>query len=370
MAVYWGLLVWSIVVGIVFSEYKKEVIYKNQIQLRATYFQALICFGVVIFFMGLRSDIADTYAYIKMFNDLPIGANEIRELMKSGNEVGFLLFGILIKLFISTDYHVYLFIIALISGLCTMIPLKKYSEYFGTSFFLFIAGCTFTWMLNGIRQYLVASIMFLCIDLIIERKTVLFILITLILSTFHMSVLIYIPIYFIVQGEAWNKKTILFSLIILLILIFPEQFTDILDKALMGTDYENITEQFASDNGTNIIRVLINAVPTILAFWKKDKIKEISTPIINLSINMSIITTGLYLASMVTSGILMGRLPIYFNLYNLILLPWIIFKVFEKEESRLMFFVMVILYIMYFYYQMSVAWSGLGYISDILNLNV
>lgn len=370
MPVYWGLLGWSMITGVVFSNYKKEVIYDNKVQLRSTFFQALLCFGVLIFFMGLRSEVADTYAYIKMFNDLPTEISSIQEVLNTSREPGFVLFGILIKKFISNDYHVYLFIIALISGICTMIPLKKYSEYFGMSFFLFISGATFTWMLNGIRQYLVASILFLCIDLILEKKTALFIIITLILSTFHKSVLIYIPVYFLVQGEPWDKKTLLFLLVVLAILVFPSGFTEILSESLMGTDYENITQQFATDDGTNIIRVLINAVPIILAFWKRDEIKKITTPVINLSINMSIVSTGLYLVSTVTSGVLIGRLPIYFSLYNLILLPWIVFNVFEKKECRLVCFIMIILYIAYFYYQMCISWNGLGYISNILNLNV
>ena len=67
---------------------------------------------------------------------------------------------------------------------------------------------------------------------------------------------------------------------------------------------------------------------------------------------------------------LLGRLPIYFSLYNLILLPWLIKSIFENKERDLIYFIMIICYIGFFYYQMSVSWDGFGYSSEILNLHL
>ena len=108
-----------------------------------------------------------------------------------------------------------------------------------------------------------------------------------------------------------------------------------------------------------------------MAFIYRNKIKDKLTPIIKLSINMSLIASGLYVISKVaSSGILLGRLPIYFSMYNLILLPWLLNNIFEKKEKNLLYYTMVLCYIAFFYYQMVITWGGMGYSSQLLNLEI
>ena len=79
-------------------------------------------------------------------------------------------------------------------------------------------------------------------------------------------------------------------------------------------------------------------------------------PVINFCTNMSIISTGIYIISMFTSGIFIGRLPIYASLYNYILLPWEIDHMFTKESKRLIMIVMVAAYLVFYWYQIEVVW--------------
>ena len=109
---------------------------------------------------------------------------------------------------------------------------------------------------------------------------------------------------------------------------------------------------------------------TMLMNIYRKKIQDKLTPIIKLSINMSLVASGLYIISkIVRSGIMLGRLPIYFSMYNFILLPWLINNIFNKEEKRLVYYLMIVLYIAFFYYQMVITWKGFGYASKILGLN-
>ena len=251
-----------------------------------------------------------------------------------------------------------------------MYPIYKYSCNYGISMFLFIASCQYTWLFNGIRQFLVASIMFSCTGLLLRKKIIPYMIIVLIMSTIHQSALIFIPIYFIVNGEPWSKRTVMFIGIIILVMIFADKFTGMLDTAVEHSDYANSMEEFKNtDDGTNPIRILVESIPIILAFIYRNKIKDKLTPIIKLSINMSLVSSGLYIISKVLmSGVMLGRLPIYFSMYNLILLPWLINNIFEKEEKRLMRYSMIICYLAFFYYQMVVSWNGFGYGSNILKL--
>ena len=220
------------------------------------------------------------------------------------------------------------------------------------------------------RQFLVAAILFACTPLILNKKPIPYFVIVLFLSTFHTSALIMIPAYFIVSSEPWSKRTMVFVIGIILAMLFTSQFTSLLDTVVENSDYASSMEEFKDvDDGTNPVRILVESVPIIIAFIYRNKIKDKLTPIIKISINMSLIASGLYIISKIArSGIMLGRLPIYFSLYNSILLPWLISNVFEKNEKRLVYYTMIICYLGFFYFQMCVAWNGLEYVSDILNL--
>ena len=376
MTVYWFMMAWVILFGILaqvtskrvcVGEYLGEDVYETRVHL----FMAVVTFAVIIFFAGMRTTVGDTTAYIKMFKDYPLFQNAHDIIFdSSAREPGFRLLSILIKTFISDNYNVWLSIIAIISGICVMFPLYKYSCNFGVSAFLFMASCQFSWMFNGMRQFLVAAIVFSCTGLILKNKTLLYIIIVCILSTIHKSALILIPMYFIAKGEPWNKRTMLFIGCIVLAMLFTTKFTNLLTDVVEQTDYATSVEEFRNtDDGTSIIRILVESIPIILAFIYRNRIKGKLTPIVKLSINMSLIASGLYVISKIaSSGILLGRLPIYFSMYNLILLPWLLRNIFDKKEKDLVYYIMIICYFFFFYYQMEIAWGGLEYASKILNV--
>ena len=190
------------------------------------------------------------------------------------------------------------------------------------------------------------------------------------LATIHKSAFILIPMYFIAQGEPWNKRTLIFIGCIVLAMLFTSKFTSLLTDVVEQTDYAGSVNEFKNtDDGTNPIRILVESIPIILAFIYRDKIKNKLTPIIKLSINMSLIASGLYIISKIaSSGILLGRLPIYFSMYNLILLPWLLKNIFEKREKDLIYYIMIICYLVYFYYQINVLSGGAIYISEVLKI--
>ena len=374
MAVYIFMLGWVIIWGIMSQITARQVCVGNEVyENRVNLFMAFITFSVIIFFAGLRSGVADTWTYIDMFKEYPLWPDAHKFITDpSAREPGFRIFSVLIKTYISHDYQSWLFIIASISGICIMYPLYKYSCNYGMSVFLFMVSCQFTWLLNGMRQFLVAAILFACTPLILNKKPVPYIIIVLILSTFHKSVLIMIPAYFIVDSEPWSKSSMLFIACIILAMMFTSQFTGLLDTVVENSDYATSIGEFkGNDDGTSPIRILVESIPIVIAFIYRDRIKEKLTPIVKISINMSLISSGLYIISKIAkSGVLLGRLPIYFSLYNLLLLPWLINNTFEKNERRLINFFMIICYLGFFYYQMKIAWNGFGYESSILKISV
>ena len=81
-----------------------------------------------------------------------------------------------------------------------------------------------------------------------------YIIIVLILSTFHKSALIMIPAYFIVDSEPWSKRTMIFIVCIILAMVFTSQFTGLLDTVVENTDYASSMAEFKdTDDGTCLL---------------------------------------------------------------------------------------------------------------------
>ena len=153
MPVYYFIFGWTVLWGIIGNITAKPVALDDgKYRFKVNLFVAIIAFSAVTVFAALRSGVADTAAYIKMFEEYPVGFSEIGSLLADSDSPGFILFSVFIKTYISTDYTVWFSIIALISGICIMIGFYQYSFNFALSAFLFRASCNFIGMFNGIRQ--------------------------------------------------------------------------------------------------------------------------------------------------------------------------------------------------------------------------
>ena len=314
----------------------------------------------IIYWAGTRGDVADTTAYRQGFFSTSSSLSSIPQIIISDNQdKGFGVLNVFIKAVIGNRDVIYFIIIAALCMLCVAYTYQKYSYSFALSIFLFVISTdAYQWLFNGMRQFIPAAILFACMGLILKKKYIPLIIIILLVSTIHLSALLMLPCIFIVQGKPWNKKTMLFLAAVVVIILFVDRFTDVLETFLANTQYDDVTAQFQYDDGTNLLRVLVYSVPPVLALIGRKQIEKMYSPIINLSINMSIISMGIYIVSMFTSGIYIGRLPIYFSLYNYILLPWELDNLFTKRSAILLKIAMVGFYAVFCYYQMAVTWGA------------
>ena len=178
-------------------------------------------------------------------------------------------------------------------------------------------------------------------------------------STLHGSALLMIPIIFVVQGQAWNAKTMLMLAATAVIVLFVDRFTPILNDLLQETQYDDMmtNEIWAQDDGTNIVRVLVYSVPTIFSLLGLRYVRSANNPIINICVNCSIVTMAFYLIASVSSGIYIGRLPIYTTLQGYIALPWLIDQIFERNSARLVRMLMVAMFCLFFFFQTHFIWG-------------
>lgn len=322
---------------------------------------AFIVMLPVIWWAGHRGYVADTPVYVEQFKSMPNDISEFPKYIDSvSKDKGFFGFSALIRIFITRDSVVYLTILALIQGGILVWVYRKYSTNYVISIFLFVASTDYiSWMYNGIRQFTAVTITFLGFGLILKKKYVASVLLILLASMFHQSALLVLPFVFLAQGKAWNKRTVFVILAMLVAVAGAGSFTGALDEMLVDTQYKNVVTDWttSNDDGTNILRVLVYAVPAILSFVGRKTIQKEENPVINLCTNMSIISAGFYLLSAFTSGIFIGRIPIYFSLYGYILLPWELDHLFSEENSKLIKICMVVAYLVFYYYNMHITWG-------------
>lgn len=315
----------------------------------------------LVYFASVRGGVADTGFYIQEFGKMPTELSGVNGYISDiQKDKGFYYASALIKCLIGNRVTLYLFIIAAIQCFLIFRIFRNYTPAFITAFFLFIASTDFvSWIFNGMRQFTAVAITVACFPFILKKKYIPAIIGVLIASLFHQSALLVIPFIFIVQGKTWNKKTIFFIAASVAAVLFIDRFTDILDTMLAETQYKNVVSDWESwnDDGTNALRVLVYSVPALLSLVGIRYVRHADDPVINICVNMSIVSMGLYIISMFTSGIFIGRLPIYFSLYGYILLPWLIKHMFTEKSAKLVQLGMVGAYLVFYYYQMHFAWG-------------
>ena len=358
---YWLLVIWCLGAGVLLYKMPKAHLpVQGRIEQRWYWLTALMLVIPYILWAGYRGYYVDTGAYIRHFMKASSSLSEIPGMIGTEDDWGFYCFIVFLKSLGVQSYQVFFLIMATIHILCMVYIFRRYSTDLWISFFMFIASTDYmSWMHNGMRQYLAVCLIFAAFDLLVKKRYILFGLVVVFASTMHGSALLMIPLAYIMQGQAFNKKTLMCITGTILILPFIDRLLPLMDSMLADTQYSDMmtNDIWANDDGTNPIRVLVYSVPTIIALFGRRYIQHADDPVMNMCANASVITTSLYIISAVTSGIYIGRLPIYTTLHGYILLPWLIDQIFEKSSVALVRLMMIGLYILFFYYQMHFTWD-------------
>ncbi len=366
MKVYLFMILWIVVVGFISKGSEVTETINGREEKRTNYTYAILMFAVIIIFTGLRSSVGDTFAYIKNFDRLDVESTSLVNIFKNNEAYQlYSAYGYIVKKFISEDSTIYLFGIALISGIFAMIGYRRCSCDYMYTLVLFMLSGKFVWMMNGIKQFAAAALLLMAMKYITEeKKKYKYFIYLLIAYLIHPSAIIVLPAYFIVKGKPWSLKILVTILLAILSVTFVGEFTSILDFLTEDTVFESNVDLFTGDDGSNIMRFFVAAVPPILALIKRKEVESKATPMVNVMINMSVISACCYLVATFTSGILMGRVPLYFELSGFALIPWLLDNVYDEHDRKILRVLCVFFYIIFFYFQ---VW-GLEYTSDTLGI--
>lgn len=363
---YWWYIIWMFTGGLMIysvelAKRKSSVENKNN---SWRWISAILLVFPYILWAAFRRGMGDSEVYRRTFLLVPSSLSKFSEYICTiTKDRGYYALLVVIKSIIGNKDILYFLIFAVIQMSCLVVLFRRYSSDYWMSIYIFVASTEYiSWMQNGMRQFTAVMLVYAATPLILKKKYLKAGIIILLASTIHGSALLMLPVMFLLQGEAFNKKTIWCIAGSIVILIFINQFTNMLDVMLSDTQYTNVVSDWKSieDDGMNPIRVLVYAVPMILAWIGLKRIRKENNSVINLAANASILATALGIIAMGTSGIFIGRLPIYVSLYSSeILLPWEMENLFTKNSVKIVKILAIVFYFAFFFYQMRVTWGAL-----------
>ncbi|MBR3988293.1 MAG: EpsG family protein [Clostridia bacterium] len=372
MIVYYTMFLYIYVIGVLGNSYVKKYGTKRKYNNGTNMLFAVLILVLPVIFIGLRTNYVDTKGYIAGFESLPLEFSSITAKFENSRGPGWLVYQWIIKAFITKNPNTFLLVTAIIQAGALMKFYYKYSSDYMYSMLLFFLSMTFaSSMMNGIRQYMAVTLILYFADYIFDKKYLKFLVVVLLAYSIHNSAIIWAVAVFIVQGKPWNKKVLICIALAVAAIMFLDRFTSFLEEGLSDTNYAGYTQQFTSDNGSNPIHTLIYAVPIVIAFWKRNQIAELNNRTIDILINVSILAFALSLVANFTSGILIGRMPVYFSVFSYALFPLMFDNVFNEKDKRIFKVLCGFGYLCYAIYYMYNAWGDMGmpYISDVLGID-
>lgn len=309
---------------------------------------------LLIIVSGLRNNIGDTIFYMHSYSitSFTWGGVDWKD------DFGFNLMQALLQL-ISPDPQILIFVTALVTNALIVYVLYSYSRLFEVSIYVFITSGLYTVSMNGIRQFMAAAIIFAATKYLLKGSFWKYALVVLFASTIHQSALIMLPVYFVVRREAWTAATAVLVACAVIGVVAYNELSSVLFSAIENTQYGEYKE--FSEGGANFIRVLVNVVPLVIAWFGRHQLRE-WFPNSDSIVNLSLINCIVMLIS--TQNWIFARFTIYFGLYQLILTTWVILM-FRNKDRKLIYFALLFAYFLYYYYEQVISlhiWYGSHYL--------
>lgn len=150
-------------------------------------------FTLLLILAGFRWDVGTDWPnYMDMF-----GRDDSILILINRIEPGNIALSRLLKVCGMYDAGYWLFAMACIILFCTFYTIRRYSDNRIFSIAIYLCMGMFFASLNVVRQYAAVAITTLAWPLIVERRFIRFVIVTLVATMFHMSALVILPLYFL-----------------------------------------------------------------------------------------------------------------------------------------------------------------------------
>ncbi|WP_371291853.1 EpsG family protein [Bacteroides sp.] len=301
-----------------------------------------ICFFLLIFHDGFRWEIGtDWQPYYTFFQTCT-------DIVKSDYDIGYTLFNQFVRLF-TDSYSVFLILFAIIQYIFVFESISKYSVAPFLSLFLYY--CLSLPVLGMNRQFIALCLCLFAIRYIVSREIVKFLMCLLVAFTFHKSVVIFAPAYFLCKSYPLKYYGLL------LFLVIGISLSGIINKlpleyfALLGQDSADRMDFYADsflkgDVSTSlvgsILAILKRSIWILLLLFFSKYIKK--NEYYAIAFNLYYIALLFYiLFNNTIMQIIVGRGLIYFNIMEIFIVPFVL-TMFKNNWGKLILFFLIVFY--------------------------
>ena len=325
------------------SEYQRYLCYKDlyldynsvyNIKRRNDYYiRYLLLLALSTMILGLVSGLRGpsvgtdvNYTYLPNFNHFLLGSQ------KEYTEVGFNYLNRFILLFTSNGQALIIITSLIFSSSLIRISIK-YSKSVAVSLLVAFLSTIYFVSLNNIRQSIAAIIVLEAYPYLVDKKLVKYIIVTLIATIFHISALIAIPVYFVVNNDIVRKYLFSFCLTLCILLPILAKFALYL---ISHTKYEYFLVSEFNNGDVNTVNIIYGFVYFVISFilLYKDRMryKEVYVLLIMqfLYFFVSIISIFIPVSEMIS------RIASYFLYYQILLIPYIVYREY-KISGKIIF---------------------------------
>ena len=220
-------------------------------------FSFIMCILILILIAGLRYQVGRDYsAYASGFYDYAHTPISIL------NQPGIVIVARIANL-IYPDYATWFFIMSMLTVLTAFIVIKKYSVDIPSSIMLYVfLGC-WHFSFNLVKQCAASGILLLGFSFLSKRKLAKWVIICIIASSFHVTALLMIPVYFLMNGQMNRKKLIIFAVIGIIVMFGYDYLFSIANMIKMGRGIISLSSD-TRNSSVNILRVIVNCSPSLL----------------------------------------------------------------------------------------------------------
>ncbi|MCQ2455371.1 MAG: EpsG family protein [Clostridia bacterium] len=339
----------------------KNGVYEKQIY---SVIYVLITLFALWFFVGFRTGgVGDTANYIYRYRITPttfefpsFSSTYLMEFLRR-----------FFKAFVSTNPTVWLLFVATITVIPLAAGLAEFSIDLGVSISFYILSGCFEYFFNGARQLIAIAICFYAAKYLVREKVVHYVILVGVASLFHPSSLVMLSAIVLYKIKPWSNYTTVIIAFCVVLLLLPKSFTaDLVTDATAGTSYSAYGRSLQT-NGANPVRSVVMVIPTVLSYLFREKIKELDDPILNFSVNMSLVNSLLYVFAIFYNALVVTRIAAYFIVFLMVLYPYLFNYVLPKG-SKYFKGLFYIFFLIYFIYQMYFIYGGLPYRSTTLGI--
>lgn len=245
------------------------------------------------------------------------------------------------------NYAEYFFTVSLIIILPILLLLRKYSENYLFSYYIYVTFGFYLALFNPVRQMIAVSLCFYATRFILERKVIYYVITVVFASLFHISAWVMLPMYFVCNSNIRVELK-----------CFGAFVTSLMGASIMinylaadNSRYSNYTEAMTS-NGTGLYTVILYISIAIFVYLFGGKLRK-SNDVYKVAEQLYLIgvciLAPLILLKTDPSG--PQRIISYFYVYLMFVLPCL-FKYINNKIIVLIFsifcFVYYVLIILYF----------------------